>query len=329
MVTFTGVLLVAWAVAGPPAAVTAPEVHMEVDACVGVEAPALERRVQMELPPGVAVVADGERPFTTRIRISCPDGLVRLELHDPVTRKSMRRDLDPATIPANGRVRLLALAVVEFVNASWVELTLDRPTPPAPKPAAPAPPKALVAETRAAVARPAPRSSSPRWSAGGGLLARGWPGNDLVTLGAGVELMHRPLRHLQWSLDLDVAGWDKDADAGSMALLVASGRGLVAGVGTVGRVRGWGGIGVRAGMIHVRSRSDEPTVSGTRFVEPWFGVAGSGGLAVALTPKLDLALRFDAGWTLRAVRVRDLDGSRVFALEGAWLGGTVGLAGRW
>ena len=61
------------------------------------------------------------------IWLTCVASGVRLYLQDNLTGKSMVRVVAPGGITEHSQSRLLALAVAEFVAASWTELRVQRP----------------------------------------------------------------------------------------------------------------------------------------------------------------------------------------------------------
>jgi len=101
---------------------------------------------------------------------------------DAATRKSVRRSVDLADIPAATRPRALALAVAELLRASWLELAL--PTAPAPASPVPEPVRDTVRlRMVAALPRAGSPRAAPRWAPWVGL---GFEGRTLPLAATGV-----------------------------------------------------------------------------------------------------------------------------------------------
>ncbi|MEM9490858.1 MAG: hypothetical protein AAGC55_17050, partial [Myxococcota bacterium] len=99
-------------------------VALSVDECIVADAEQIRRLLFIELgaPGRPTSLRQGERTdAVTRVELSCADQLIELRVHDPVTGKSLTRRIAPGK--RRGRERLLALAAVELVVASWIELT--------------------------------------------------------------------------------------------------------------------------------------------------------------------------------------------------------------
>jgi len=75
-----------------------------------------------------ATVTHEDRPFSTRVRLGCDVTHADLWVHDPLTRKSLRRRIDFSDLEVRARGRLVAIAAAELVLASWAELEVN-PSP--------------------------------------------------------------------------------------------------------------------------------------------------------------------------------------------------------
>lgn len=71
----------------------------------------------------------GDPSNTTRVTVTCDGGRVRLRVDDPITGKALERSIEIADVAPAVRARILGLAIVELVAASWIELEL-RPAQP-------------------------------------------------------------------------------------------------------------------------------------------------------------------------------------------------------
>lgn len=94
------------------------DVTLEVAPCVRADAARVRRLFELELGTSHADAAGAAKG--ARLSIHCDGELILLSVHDPVTRKTLSRTIDPG--PPAGRDRLIALAVLELLVASWAEL---------------------------------------------------------------------------------------------------------------------------------------------------------------------------------------------------------------
>lgn len=86
----------------------------------------------------------------TRVVASCLGAAAAIEVHDPLTGKTLGRSVSLNEEAPTGRARLLALAIAELIAASWTELE-SNPRPRVPPAVLVAPPAAREA-ARAALA---------------------------------------------------------------------------------------------------------------------------------------------------------------------------------
>jgi hypothetical protein len=85
--------------------------------------------VRLELEGATVAEATGDAQSATRVTVSCAGDLVALRVDDPITGKALERSVRLAGVAAPVRARIVGLAIVELVAASWIELELR--TPPA------------------------------------------------------------------------------------------------------------------------------------------------------------------------------------------------------
>ncbi|HVZ73426.1 MAG TPA: hypothetical protein VHJ20_13690 [Polyangia bacterium] len=122
-------VLALFALALPRVARAQQEAHapvsLDVDACAGVDTPEVRRLVPIELAAPLVESGLGDAREVTRAAVGCvanePDH-VHLEVRDPTTGKSLDRVITLAGVPKADQARLVAIAVVELVAASWGEL---------------------------------------------------------------------------------------------------------------------------------------------------------------------------------------------------------------
>src|SRR5262249_57015189 len=114
--------------------------QLVVDPCVDAPAGQVRRLLAIDLG---ALLVDPEIPVAgaTRASVGCDGTLTLLRVDDPVTGKSLTREVDIASSPPNARARLVALAVSELISASWTELATN-PTPAVSPAGTPPPPDA-------------------------------------------------------------------------------------------------------------------------------------------------------------------------------------------
>ena len=157
----------------------------------------------------------GEALAVIRVELSrCAADATELAvvIDDALTRKSVRRAVDLADVPASGRPRALALAVAELLRASWAELALPT-APPPPTPAPEVVRRAVVVRLADALTRegavrppPAPRAvASPRrWSLGAAFAVLNFPAANAALLGGRVRATVIPSHAWPLRLSADV-----------------------------------------------------------------------------------------------------------------------------
>ncbi|MEY4581077.1 MAG: hypothetical protein RL701_5780 [Pseudomonadota bacterium] len=295
---------------------------------------AIELGTSIEFSPSAAQDRDG-----TVIRVGCSAHGIDLQLNDSVTRKAMQRSVEMPDVDIATRSRLLALAVAEFVVASWVELQLAKPPPIEPVGPRARPEQALHASRLASERLPPPAfprlreppSAPTRWLAGvsfeGTAFARGGLGGQLSLHGE-----QRPSAHLALGLAVSVshAEWAvrvQNADA-SARLTSTSGRLSLAFVTTLGPLEWLIGGGARFGLVHIAGRAVQNTRPGlvaVEFYAPW------GGPALQLSAAshwdhLRIGLELELGYVTQPVEAV-AEGETVAELAGLW--GSAGLKLSW
>jgi len=295
-----------------------PRLRVEVDPCVGVPAAAVRRDVAVELDALLVEARDSDALDTTSVSIGCADGLVRVSVEDPLSGKQLVRRIDPARESTKGRARLLALAAVELVSASWLELRVGN----APSTAVDATASAAARQTAAAsVARIIDQPSwTPAWRVA--LLGAGRGFSSPFTRNYGAQLnLQRDLRR-GLAVEAGVSGERGDAEVslGRVASLLGSSSLTVV---VRSQLDGWGleaGLGGRIGLVRLvgTPATSEPDAEGRRAVRPW------GGPLLLLRPYIPIgdrvALFAGLETGLVTLPVAGLvDGLVDLALEGFWL----------
>lgn len=146
------------AVARPVRAARVP-VDLRIDRCVDTDSADVSRLLGIELD----AVTAGRSLEGVRLEASvdCEGELALVRVVDPVTDKALERAIRLKRAVPSARSRLLALAIVELLVASWTELAIAKP----PDPPTDAPPERARQEAHAIataqlggpVAPPAPR----------------------------------------------------------------------------------------------------------------------------------------------------------------------------
>ena len=147
--------------AGPALAADGLPISLEVDPCVPGDHEQFERLLLLELGTSTTTQPDAGAN-ATQVAITCVDDGISLRVVDPITRKTMHRTLQAAQLNQPGSERLLALSVAEFVLASWVELSLQKPAPVDPIGETPAPELLQAVEQKITeVQKPLPQKPAP------------------------------------------------------------------------------------------------------------------------------------------------------------------------
>jgi hypothetical protein len=282
----------------------AARVTTYVDACVPIELETFHRVLAIELgtsieySPDAANARDG-----TMVRVGCNDSGIELSLIDDVTHKAMQRSVELPQVAPAARARLLALAVAEFVVASWVELRLSEPPPIAPV-GPPTPPAAAAAARKVAAKKlPAPQPSaadeySAIWQLAVSIDAIAFTrGTDAIPQ-LSLRLDERPLRHLALGLQASLGHneWVVQS-VGSVRLTTTGGRASVSYVGQLGDFDVVIGACARFGIVHMAGSTALSNYHAQALFAPWGG------------PGLQLSAAYRAGDHVRVL----------FELEGGYI----------
>jgi hypothetical protein len=295
-----------------------------VDPCVPVDLMHFRRLLSIELGTSIDYQPSAPRePGRTWVHVTCaPSGIV-LNVEDGLTRKSMARILDASEIEPADSTRLLALAVAEFVVASWVELrAVPRPTLPA------IGPEPLTAATEAA-ARTVQRKldqSEPSdaflpWETAIGL------GIDTFTSHGGVLptgslRLQVSLAPLAFTIGGDVGFFRvpvvRDAQrAGTIDVIRASGVAALLFGGDFGDVIFWAGPGVRFGVLRMTGQSQLPNLETKRLLEAHGGVLLLARLSHRFASHFSAGVELEIGAVTLPVEA-NVGQSPLLEFSGAW-----------
>lgn len=292
------------------------EVPLAVDlgGCPDVPRDAVERLVRLELR--ATVVPDGAQVTRVAARCAPTSAAAELEVRDALTGKSVKRQIDLAAAGPVGRPRLLALAMIELVSASWSELEI------APQLAARAPP-AVAAQALASVRQRAPR---PRVQLGAMGVVHGFFAGTGPVGGAGARLVLDLPKSVSIPIDLTYERGQPGFDLGSVSVDVLS-----VAVALTWR-REWAraelrlGGGVRGGTARFEGQPrDATTIAASSFWTGWIAPAVVLAAAWRPTRRLALELGLDGGWAFSSM-VGRVAGTTAVELTGPFIGASLGVA---
>jgi hypothetical protein len=295
-----------------------PRVELQMDPCVGAPVDEVKRLLAIDLGALLSdPIGSGD---TTHAIIGCHEALVSLRVDDPITGKSLIREIDLSSTPPRVRARLVALAVSELISASWTELELnaDPAVPPVGAVASPSARRSAlsVVETHK------PLLGSLRVEA----LASGQ--FFLTEVGAlwggGLRVGQDRARRFGWSIDVL---------AHHGAATTALGE-VVADTLTLGptlffqhrwsRVALRVGGGARGGAARLEGRPNGPGVHGAVAWSGWLGPMVGASLTVAPVRRLALGLSVEAGYVAVPFGGK-VDGAREVSIDGPWIGVQLGI----
>jgi hypothetical protein len=296
-----------------------PTVSVSVDPCVPIDRAALQRILTVEL--GTSTIqhdAALAAKAPTRVHIGCSESGVLLRLEDGVTSKVMTRALPAQSFVDPSSTRLLALAVAEFVVASWVELQVQPEPAIKPLPVAPAPSPGALREVSAKVkALPGPDPPD-RTVLSLGASFQLYAEQGSPWLGASARVLGTVGRSFAWSVSGDVGGSGSEVSIGSVSTL--AGLFSVAALlhARLGDVALYTGPAARAGFARIAGTSDDATrARGLDFFAPFGGPAWL--VRVELSPSRVLRLGVDAelGYVTLPAQAT-FAGRDVYAIDGLW-----------
>jgi hypothetical protein len=290
---------------------THPGLVVHADPCLELDVEVLNDSIEFQLGAGPDYRGDAAGLATdTQLFLDCSeDGRAELTVIDPLTDTTTTR---VSELPATRRSEQLGWAAAALLRSVWMNLALDADP---------------IEDTRAArrAARVARRPVSP-WELGDGFAVRGFfdSRSPRLMLAEQVEAVHRPLRHLAWKADGELAaavpiGAEAEADrvkirAISVApSLLAWGEIPARGRNGAGTVAIYGGAGLRVGGVRMRSENQ------SRGFEPFAGPLATARISVSLGRFVRLAINGEAGWILYGPR----PGALPMSFVGPWANGVI------
>lgn len=309
-------------------AVTAAQVHptvvTTVDPCVPVDLAHFRRLLSIELGTSIEYQAEAPRgPGRTWVHVGCAREGIVLNLDDGVTGKSMARLLNVSEIQPADSTRLLALAVAEFVVASWVELRA------VPRPALPAlgalPPSAANPAVERAVQRSlATESESPDtpFTIGVGLGIDAFTSHAalLPTASLRIGVVLPPVAFVLGG-DIGFVGVPverEDMRVATINVTRATGLSALMFGGVLDAFSLWLGPGVRFGVMRLRSESKISMLQANDVLSAHGGVVALGRASYRAAQHLSLDFELEAGAITLPVRtaVGDVE---LLQFSGAWV----------
>jgi hypothetical protein len=277
--------------------------------------------VELELHTTVSV----DNPaLTTRVHVSHPAAgpLARIDVDDGVTNKTSSRTVDLQAMGEKGSTRLLAMAIVELVSASWSELETN------PKPEAVAVGPQAPADVRRDV-RTSLRERRAAWHEIAVIGTAQGPFHNIGPLfGGGLRYVPTLSGHIALPVDVTYAHGSNAASTGSVGIDVVS----------VDASLAWqiawqpfgvrAGLGARGGAVRYDGQARNITITEGRtvwapYVTPLATLSILGFLGSTFTAELIV----EGGYASTPTKAR-VSGADDMSLSGAWVGGAVALGAR-
>jgi len=296
-----------------------------VDPCVPIDRSQLDRLLSIEL--GTSAATAGSSTGPTHVHVRCVAAGIELNLQDALTRKGMVRVLSRESFRDVSSTRLLALAIAEFVVASWVELRLPQEVEPVAVGPAPSPVARQAAESAAAErVRPEPVEDEQRTQLGLSGQVQAWSEQDGAMLGIGLRLSHAPVAALALYAAADFAADEVEHALGRVVLRTGS-----VSLGVLGRLELSPGVlltgpGARFGVVQIAGTANDPTLTDSDYGDaPYGGLSWLGRGELWVSEGLAATLDLEVGVITLPVSavVGRVERVEVLEIDGAWL--TLGL----
>ena len=295
-----------------------PRVVIEADACLELDAELFHETVELALGAGPELERGPGAPGDTRVLVDCAGvDEVEITVIDPLTTTTATRTRPLAD--AERRSEALGKQVAVELRAVWLPLAVE-PS---------ARPRSRATRTAARVAE---RPASP-WALGDGFVVRSYFGADSprLMLGEQVEVVHRPLRHLAWKADGELAFWQVPVDdetdrirtlsISAAPVLLAWGERPSQAPRGAGTLAFYGGAGLRVGGVRMRSNNHGDSAGFRAYAGPLASFRTS----VALGRFVGLALNLEAGWLLHGP---ERPNGVPLSLRGPWANGVLVIVSR-
>jgi hypothetical protein len=303
-----------------------PRVELQMDACADAPVGDVKRFLAIDLG---ALLSDVPSPSpspspsmdATHAMIGCREALVALRVDDPITGKSLTREIDLAATPPAVRARLLALAVSELISASWTELETNA-HPAVPPVGAVASPAARQSALAAVETRKAPLIGPLRIVA----LASGqfFFTREGALWGGGLRVGQDRARGFAWALDAVAHHGSASTSLGAVVADTLSVGPILSFHHRWTRVALRVGGGVRGGAARLEGQPSGPDIRGAVAWSGWLGPVAASSLTVAPLRQLALEVALEAGYVALPFGGR-VDGTRQVAIDGAWIGAQLGV----
>jgi hypothetical protein len=294
-------------------------VSVSVDPCVPVDRAALQRLLAVEL--GTSTIQQDAAlaaKAPTRVLIGCGQDEILLRLEDGVTSKVMTRALPAQSFSHPSSTRLLALAVAEFVVASWVELQVQPEPSVRPLPVGPAPTPGALREIAASVQRLPSREPREHSTLSLGASFQLYAEQGSPWLGGGVRVLGTFRRSFAWSVSGDLGGSGSEVSIGRVRTFAGSIAPSLLWHARLGQVALFTGPGARIGLLHLSGSSNADTrVRGEDFYAPFGGPTWLVRLELSPVGMLRLGVDAELGYVTLPARAT-FGGRRVYVVDGLW-----------
>ena len=311
--------------AGTAQADEAPFVMLELEHCEELQEKEVRRVFAAELGTRAA---DAPGKDVTQVTVSCQGTSVRVVVSDPLTQKTVQRSFDIALSDGHGRSRLVAVAAMELVIASWTELETNPRPKVVPTGARPDAAAALAARqlTRERVIPYEPTvrhwydADTPparRFRLMATASMRRFFENEGVLWGGGIRIGEERFHFLGWAADALIEQGTISNASEKYEVTNVSTAGWLMLSKTIGAATLRAGAGLRLGFVASNPKS--PELSGTSTLATWGWPLGVASFTVAVGRYVVLDIAGECGYAV--IPVEGQGG----AVTGSWFSGQMGV----